>query len=302
MATLPGDFTTAIERHVADHFGGFTHHDAIVNLRALYALATPQQRRTGRRWYRVAREACRAIAHAHGFTLRQVVGITAALSPQHSWPSNIAAAAYVARILAEDPVIELPSELVEERYEESDGVLIPVGSRLSEMTTLEAAWAIMTKQKFDGGIRNSEGKKVTFSCGSGAVARAIMIARGAEPDNVLGGHKVRSFFNNILYPTKNFDVTFDTHALSASTLTKIPSVSETGKKLNGKTPQLAEVNAYGPYSFWADAYRTVAAEVGMRPHEFQATIWIVWKNFSDTLKLRAGDKLDIATKARVTVA
>ena len=98
------------------------------------------------------------------------------------------------------------------------------------------------------------------------VRKAAAIRNGADPRTVFGfdnarnvrkgqGSKVRSFYLNVLDPKHSQDVTVDGHAAAIA----------------GADPKvLARV---GGYESIAEAYRTVAAEVGLAPHEVQAITW-----------------------------
>jgi hypothetical protein len=98
--------------------------------------------------------------------------------------------------------------------------------------------------------------------------KAERIARGEDPLVVLGGPKVRSFYDNILNPAESEAVTVDGHAYSVwagarHTLGRLGTVPEI-------TPRRYEAIA-------AD-YRRAADKLKVRPHELQATTWIAWRN------------------------
>jgi hypothetical protein len=126
---------------------------------------------------------------------------------------------------------------------------------------------------------------VGWTCGTQHIGRAIRIARGEQPNEVLNGHKVRSFFNNILEPSDpSLDVTVDSHAFSIAMAEKYGSGSDEygyfagSKKLNDKTsPGSATLGFTGLYSIFADQYRVVANELGVSPNQLQAVTWIQWR-------------------------
>lgn len=91
------------------------------------------------------------------------------------------------------------------------------------------------------------------------VAKALWIIDGTDPDTELGGRKVRSFWRNISDPHGSLDVTLDGWMVKALDL---PDTR--GRYLE----------RVGVYDAISDAFRTVAAERGIMPHELQATIWI----------------------------
>lgn len=98
-------------------------------------------------------------------------------------------------------------------------------------------------------------------------ARRIVLAysEGRQWDNILKGRKVTAFAFNIAYPySADGRVTVDVHAYSiaAGRRYTVSSVPKFGKR---------------KYEAIAKAYRAVAHEVGLLPHELQATVWVCWK-------------------------
>lgn len=96
------------------------------------------------------------------------------------------------------------------------------------------------------------------------VERALSILDGAQPLDVLGGQKVRSFYRNIAYLCPDA-VTIDRHA--ASILTGVPSA------------RFADVHKHvlersGIYEKCADIYRNVAESRGLIAHQAQAVSWV----------------------------
>jgi hypothetical protein len=94
-------------------------------------------------------------------------------------------------------------------------------------------------------------------------ARAILFGDG-DPYFVLGGRKVRSFFGNISAPLRSGPVTVDRHAVAAAVGWASPSHAKL-------------LERPGAYQLVASAYRAVARRHGMRPHEVQAIVWLVWR-------------------------
>lgn len=62
--------------------------DGVDRLVRLFGEATPAERTAGLRWYADAHAWADGLATRYGVTVDQVAGITAALSPQTSWPEN----------------------------------------------------------------------------------------------------------------------------------------------------------------------------------------------------------------------
>lgn len=95
--------------------------------------------------------------------------------------------------------------------------------------------------------------------------RARSILNGADPSDVLGGRKVRSFFANLNDPHRSGPVTIDRHALSVLF----------GLRLSERAQKV--YLSLGGYTYAAAAYRAAARFLGMRPHELQAVVWVVWR-------------------------
>jgi len=81
------------------------------------------------------------------------------------------------------------------------------------------------------------------------------------------GHKVRSFYDNILHLDHSNSVTVDTHAIKAAfdltTLTQ---------------KQVRWVFEGGGNKVLVEAYRYVAKHYNIIPHKLQATVWLVVKD------------------------
>jgi UvrD-like helicase C-terminal domain/AAA domain len=141
---------------------------------------------------------------------------------------------------------------------------------------------------------------VRFTSGVHHMGRGVRIARGEDPNEILNGHKVRSFYNNITGEWE--DVTVDSHAFSAAMGVKYGSGSDEygffagSGKYNGLTsPRSATYGVLGLYAPFADAYRRVAASLGITPAQLQAIVWNQWRkeNPSTTRKPTAGEIAEI---------
>lgn len=102
-------------------------------------------------------------------------------------------------------------------------------------------------------------------------ARAIL--HGADPDDVLGGFKVRNFWHCIEDPFFTDSVAVDRHAVDLAM----------GQAGDDKSRKFLEY-ALG-YNIVADAYRSAARRADVRPLQMQAITWVAWRN-----KKRAGRK------------
>lgn len=97
------------------------------------------------------------------------------------------------------------------------------------------------------------------------VAKADSILNGADPLDVLGGLKVRSFFLNILDPSDPTPVTIDRHAYD---------IALGERNTENDRPSLSNKR----YAHLSDQYRLAAAEVGLVPNQVQAITWEAWRS------------------------
>jgi hypothetical protein len=115
------------------------------------------------------------------------------------------------------------------------------------------------------------------------VEKARRIHQGEDPEKVLGGNKVTSFFHNIHDPSNPLPVTIDRHAYDIAVGN--PFVGAGGGKAkrnitegpSGHTPMSEDLglSSMGRYKHFAHAYQTAAGELGVDlPHQVQATTWV----------------------------
>ncbi len=101
-----------------------------------------------------------------------------------------------------------------------------------------------------------------------ACDKADAILSGADPADVLGGRKVRSFFTNILFPLRPGAVTVDRHCVDLL-------AGERGY-VNSRI-----LERIGAYATCASVVRDVARELGLLPHQVQAIAWVAWRQLHD---------------------
>lgn len=114
------------------------------------------------------------------------------------------------------------------------------------------------------------------------VEKARRIHEGEEPEKVLGGNKVKSFFHNISDPSNPHHVTIDRHAHDIAVGN--PFIGAGGKggvskvaNASGNKPMSEDLglSAMGRYKHFVHAYTTAAGELGVDiPHKVQATTWV----------------------------
>ncbi len=103
------------------------------------------------------------------------------------------------------------------------------------------------------------GNDITGMALGRSVRKVEMILAGVDPAQVVSGPKVTSFWHNLC---GELDwVTIDTHSFAQAS----------GRDYNDKGAKFLE--RWGVYDTYADAFRQVAREVGLKPAELQAALW-----------------------------
>jgi hypothetical protein len=141
---------------------------------------------------------------------------------------------------------------LDRRYTRAAGII----AALSPQTSWATNRMLATRAYADGTASGSLGA----SC-----AKADAILSGLAPLDVLGGDKVRSFFDNIARPKTSQAVTIDRHAHDIAVYQRMMSAPR----------QL--LTRKGGYEMFADLYREAAGTVGILPLQVQAITWVVWR-------------------------
>jgi hypothetical protein len=103
-----------------------------------------------------------------------------------------------------------------------------------------------------------------------SIVKAQRIREGEHPLEVLGGQKVRSFYQNISNPNDPHVVTVDRHAHDIAIGIPFRGTAKAAEK----APNLG-LGAKGRYEHFSEAYKAAAHELGVEhPHKVQATTWV----------------------------
>ena len=73
------------------------------NIKAVYLLATTQEKIDGARWYSSANEIAMQLAIDYGLTLQTTAGVIASLSPRNKWSRNVIDAENLIETFVRDP-------------------------------------------------------------------------------------------------------------------------------------------------------------------------------------------------------
>lgn len=116
-----------------------------------------------------------------------------------------------------------------------------------------------------GKITVEKGKPNGIGLGKN-VEKAIAIYNGADPLDILGGDKVRAFYQTILDPQGDIDPVIDRHAFDIAV----------GERTDEKRRGI--LSRKGVYHDFAMAYREAAKIAGIGSAQMQAVTWIAWRN------------------------
>jgi hypothetical protein len=130
-----------------------------------------------------------------------------------------------------------------------------------------------------GLARNDDGSPSYNTWGSiSEIVKAVNILEDGSVENISNNlgkkHKVRSFYNNIVNPDGQLDVTADTHAVAAAHLmpfgaSAIPVKHNFGDKIANSSAAGVD----GTYHLHHRAYVELAKELGILPRELQSVVW-----------------------------
>ena len=125
--------------------------------------------------------------------------------------------------------------------------------------------------------KKGEMVSATLTWGSyGEMAKALSVLEDGSPANIhsqIGmGHKVRSFFVNIIAPEYANAVTIDTHAIGAAFMKAVGSSDDIVKSVmsGAKKPSHGYI---GLNPIVAEAYMQAAADLNVLPRELQSVTW-----------------------------
>jgi hypothetical protein len=216
------------------------------NITSTFRAATDMDRAVGYGWYARARDLAVEIAHFQLLEskgrdypvddfereVQRAAGVIAALSPRLAWRKNVEYAKLAYMVHG---------------TMQNDAIVWPDGTREAYFTGM-----IPTL--------NANARK------------AFRILNGEDPEDVLGGPKVRAFYFTIVNPTDPRAVVVDRHAIDITF----------GQVLDDQARGLA-LGRKGAYDTVAELYRRaariVSAELGeiWTPAQVQATTWTYWR-------------------------
>lgn len=278
-----------------------------LNLKWLHDSFGNDVRDISKLWYDGANKICNNISSNYNYSLEQVSGVMAVLSPQMDWFRNLSLGERVIDIYSKQQDSVFDDKMINyvntatsgtgknkvPLFKEAKDIVSRVkGKKLSELNKKDKAYFIRVfdevynpreynnispNGEVNGLVRKSDG--TPGACGWGAfptIEKSISILQDGSIENIssnLGNmHKVRNFFNNISNPNDVNAVTIDTHAVAAALLLPL-SGSSTQVLYNFGGAGNVNTGMNGTYPVYADAYRELAKELNLLPREVQSITW-----------------------------
>jgi DNA topoisomerase IB len=242
---------------------GVTREQIRQNVLNVFDRASPAARTEGLSWYPDAHAEADRLGRTYGVPTEQAAAVIAALSPRTNWDLNKVQAG---RVL---DAINTPMDvrIEPDRAERADRLFKTNLARVEGTTVNTADLSPVERIAVYPGL---------YGLPDGLI-KGARVASGEDPDDVLGGSKVRSFFNNMNDPTDAHSVTIDTHMVRAA----FDSI-----ELSDKDYEAIAV-APAKYEWFAEVIREAAEERGILPQQMQAVTWVQWRNEHPLLDRRA---------------
>lgn len=307
---IPG---VKIPKNITDNgkvYDRFVNHVAD-NLKFLYDKATPEERANNAKWYDSANKLSKDWADQHGITQQQAAGAIAAMSPQMPWDMNVSLSKRIVDTYKNhsDKVVtpemeakgrEIVANSRNPRAPKANQNLLDIldsgitGKKIGELKGWDRAAAVRLYDEVNNDrgfpridpatgnetepMLNNDGTPASAAWGNlNNVAKALSIlddgSRANISEQVGYSHKVRNFYNNIIDPTNDKDVTIDTHAVGAGTLLPLGGNDKIVTDNFGGAGSSLATGVAGTYPLYADAYRKAAADLGIKPRELQSVTW-----------------------------
>jgi hypothetical protein len=313
---LMGQFKSDSDEATINHFV-----DALKDNLLYLWNATPKDiRNRSKNWYKGANKIASTLAEAAGISKRSASGVLAALSPQTPWDVNVSQAARVITIwknhqnTVADSAMKnwFNSKINEIKQKGNPEEMLRIRNAINgksfkdvEGTGLQPWWLraydethhsreyhlVAPEGKSAGVMTKKDGEPSNIPWGNTKnIEKALSILNDDSLKNIsdqMGdAHKVRSFYNNIVYPdSPDEHVTIDTHAVAAARFEPLGAGSPEVRQAwlgQGSSSLHGQNGLYGEY---AEAYRRAAKEVGVLPREMQSVTWEKVRGlFPDTFK------------------
>jgi hypothetical protein len=151
------------------------------------------------------------------------------------------------------------------------GVVAAISPSLKWEWNVDAAETIL--REYHAGIRDVRKFSLVGTYGKNNRRKCLDILNGTHPLIVLGkressGQKVRNFFCNLFDPSNIESVAIDRHAKGAA---------------YGYKTRDTDIVRPNEYPILAECYKTIALELNLKPNQFQAIVWVIWRRLNGIL-------------------
>ena len=275
------------------------------NLKWLHNQVPVEVRNRTKEWYNGANSVANRFAERYDVSERAASAVIASLSPQKDWYQNVSLAERVLDIWTEGQDFQFSNQMqlvATDIYAKAEyqAFLSEIhNKKLSELTEDDhrAMWVRIYDETYNSRSyreitaegdftdvainKNKKGVETqskTAWQSNAVIAKALSVLQNDSIEHIsdtLGrGHKVRSFYNNIVAPSSlDGDVTIDTHAVAAAQLLPLGAKSlEATHNFGGAGNNIIH-GISGMYPVYADAYREAAKDLGILPRELQSITW-----------------------------
>jgi len=278
------------------------------NLLSVYNSVSPTIRKISKLWYDGANLIAQEMSSKYNVTLEQAAAIIATQSPQKKWFDNLHLADVIMDIMKNQADSLFTEEMFNYYVSKSQAYpnqkkYIPtlknqIGKKLSELSDYDASIFIRVDYDLNisrkapiriptgTAVNESETGDSSFS-GYEVITKGVSVYRDGSMSNIsnqLGrANKVRNFYLNIADPSDKRAVTIDTHAMAIALFKPLAS-----------NDIEVDFNA-ASFSFYADAYRELAEELGIEARALQSITWEAARAiFPAKQKAKAGYKEKIS--------
>ena len=267
MSEFPPEIQTKIVAQVENKIG-VSLEEGAGNLHDLLQAAKENGSwEAGMTWYQDNHDMAAGIAERTGVPLSNIVGALAVSSPGMDWDTQAVIVEAMAGLTAGK--VEFSQEDLDKANVKLEAFGIEPIKNGDEYKDLDsrAVRAMWMQNKAD-----PDGPPWGVPKGFAHYEKAFSCLKGDNPDDVLNGVKVRSFYNNLMDPSDERDVTIDIQMVQA--------FANDTKGANDSTVMGApsyKTVTIGPTPAIADVVRSLADQEGILPQQVQAIIWSEWK-------------------------
>lgn len=251
-------------------------------------------------WYPQAHQFAQGLADKYKLPVENTIGVIASISPQTAWDKNQRDADKILETLAANPTVKITewgarqikaADALKRKKKDGDEPAAAASDKKKKTPKhqpLDLKHYNGIDSKFTG--QNLIGTHKLMDLPADAIAnlaadlprdhgmanltKSIRLAKGESADSILGGPKVRSFYNNILDPNDPDFTTIDSHAIRMM-IGFDHTDDETSNVLY--KPGSGKLKGAGGYPYFVDKLKTMADRYGVTVNKLQAATWMEFR-------------------------